>query len=789
MNYIRDLREITQHDVPLVGGKTASLGEMVGALTAQGVRVPGGFAITAPAYHYLLQYNKIEDKIAQLIATVNYADHASVAAVGAQIRALIVAGIWPEDLKQEVKAAYAQLSQEYQSANCSVAVRSSATAEDLPNASFAGQQETFLNVVGVAQLLDASQRCFASLFTDRAIMYRHEQGFAHEIIALSICVQKMVRSDLGASGVMFTLDTETGFPDVVAISAAYGLGEAVVQGMVNPDEFLVYKKESFPIIQKRLGSKEIKFIFAEKSTQTVPVPPAEQHKFALTDAQITELAQLALKIERHYARPMDIEWALDGVDGKLYIVQARPETVHGNRKEIKLTRYQLTGPQPKALVTGQSIGQKIASGRARVIKNKKDISDFAPGDILVTVMTDPDWVPFMKKAAGIITDVGGRTCHAAIVSRELGIPAIIGTGNGTQAITDGQIITLDASQGAVGFVYDGKKEFTMQSIDVAAPPKLPCDVLVNLADPESAFVASRLPVAGVGLARLEFIINNYIGVHPMAILDFEKVVDPQVRAAILERASAYPSLQDFFIDTLAQGVGMLAAAFYPRPIIVRHSDFKSNEYRDLLGGSYFEPEEENPMLGWRGAARYTTPSYEKAFALECAALKKVRETMGFDNVRLMVPFVRTVAEARATVEALASHGLVRGQHKLQLFMMVEIPSNVLLLEKFAEYFDGFSIGSNDLTQLTLGVDRDSGILHNLFDERDEAVKIFLLMAVEKARKANKYIGICGQAPSDYPELAQMLIDAGISSISLSIDAVLPFILRTSVQPVFPLEKR
>jgi pyruvate,water dikinase len=787
VNYIRDLSTLSQQDVALVGGKTASLGEMIGALTQEGVRVPGGFAITAPAYHYFLQHNQMEEKINALIATVDYNNHETLAKIGAQIRALIEQGSWPQDLQQEIVTAYEQLSTRYSTENCSVAVRSSATAEDLPNASFAGQQETWLNVVGANELLDACKRCFSSLFTDRAIMYRMEQGFAEEKIALSICVQKMVRSDLASSGVIFTLDVETGFQQVVSIAAAYGLGEAVVQGMVNPDEFLVYKKEPYPIIQKRLGSKTIKFVFGRKKfTETVPVPEADQHQFTLSDEQIGELAQLAIIIEKHYGRPMDIEWAQDGLDGKLYIVQARPETVYGTRKQLKLVRYQLKDAQPPTLLTGQSIGQKIATGTARVIKDKKDLVQIAPGDILVTVMTDPDWVPFMKKSAGIVTDIGGRTCHAAIVSRELGIPAVIGTGNATKIIADGQTISLDTSHGSTGYVYDGKVEFTVTTIDVAEKLKLPCDLMVNLADPESAFAASFLPVAGVGLARLEFIINNSIGVHPMAIMDIEKVTDAQVRAAIRERAAAYPSLQDFFIDTLACGVGMLAAAFYPRPVIVRLSDFKSNEYRDLLGGSYFEPEEENPMLGWRGAARYTTPSYEKAFALECAALKKVCsahgervESMGFDNIRIMVPFVRTLAEAQQTVAALAAHGLVRGQHGLQLFMMVEIPSNVLLLEKFAQYFDGFSIGSNDLTQLTLGVDRDSGLLHSLFDERDEAVKLFLLMAIEKARAAKKYIGICGQAPSDYPELADMLIKAGISSISLSIDAVLPFIERES----------
>lgn len=699
------------------------------------------------------------------------------------IRTKIEDAQFPEDLAQEIVQAYQQLSKKYKTQQTSVAVRSSATAEDLPTASFAGQQDTYLHIRGTDALLNACRKCFASLFTARAIVYRHEQKFDHLAVALSICVQQMVRADKGAAGVAFTLDTETGFKDIVAMTAAYGLGESVVQGVVNPDEYRVYKnklgQKQYPIIQKQLGSKQTKLVYDQRSKrlQTIAVPKKLQRQFALNDAQIEELADWCIMIENHYERPMDIEWALDGVDKKLYIVQARPETIYGTRKNFVFEQYHLTAQiKPHLLVQGMSVGQKIVTGRVRIVLDKKDIAQVREGDILVTQMTDPDWVPVMKRAAGIVTDLGGRTCHAAIVSRELGVPAIVGTNHATKILKNGQEITLDCSNGSVGFVYEDALSFKKEEISYGTLPHLPCKLYLNLADPEGAFSAAQLPVDGVGLARIEFIMNNFIGIHPQSIVDIGAIKNKKIIQKIKDRACAYKDVQAFFIETLAQGVSTIAAAFYPRPVIVRLSDFKSNEYRDLLGGEYFEPHEENPMLGWRGASRYTTSAYEAAFALECAALKKVRE-MGFKNMKIMVPFVRTVAEAEKTCKVLTQHGLERGKDGLELLMMVEIPSNVLLLEKFAHYFDGFSIGSNDLTQLTLGVDRDSGLLTHLFDERDEAVQLMLAMAIQKAHAAKKYIGICGQAPSDYPEIAEFLIARKIDSISLNKDAVMPFILR------------
>lgn len=784
MQYIKTFPQISQHDVASVGGKTASLGEMYNNLSSYGIRIPNGFAITAAAYRYLITENNLEQKIREQLACItDYENTTVLQTVSEQIRALIEHAVLPADLTQEIIIAYKQLSQEYRSKNIFVAVRSSATAEDLPNASFAGQQETYLYIQGDDALLQACKKCFASLFTARAIVYRHTQGFDHFDVALSICVQKMVRADKGASGVAFTLDTETGFPDVISITAAYGLGESVVQGIVNPDEYVLYKKtfsaDLYPVLQKRLGNKRTKLVYQArtKKLQTVSVPAKLQRMFVLTDAQLQQLAAWCVRIEQRYQKPMDIEWAIDGSDKHLYIVQARPETIHGRTKPTQLIRYQLQATEkPTVLLSGMSVGQKIVTGRVRSIKNKNDLSAFSAGEILVTQMTDPDWVPLMKRAAGIVTDLGGRTCHAAIVSRELDVPAVVGTNSATKLLKDGQEITLDCSSGSVGYVYNGALPFVTQKIDVAQVQQLPCHVMLNLADPEGAFSASLLPVAGVGLARLEFIINNYIGIHPVAAANIDAIKNTKVIKEIKERACAYENVQAFFVETLAQGVSMIAAAFYPRPVIVRLSDFKSNEYRNLLGGALFEPQEENPMLGWRGAARYTTASYEAAFALECAALKKVRDA-GFTNMKIMVPFVRTVAEAERTCAVLAEHGLERGKDGLELYMMVEIPSNVLLLEKFGNFFDGFSIGSNDLTQLTLGVDRDSGLLTHLFDERDEAVKLMLEMAIHKAHTLQKPIGICGQAPSDYPEIAEFLIAHKIDSISLNRDAVLPFVMR------------
>lgn len=784
MKYIKNLRDITKQDIATVGGKTASLGEMIHSLSASGIRIPDGFAITVDAYRYFLAHNALEQPMRDLMALIaDYVQFERVAEIGEKIRTLIEQGSWPDDLAQEITKAYADLSKIYHEHDTSVAVRSSATAEDLPQASFAGQQDTFLHVTGIQQLLDACKRCFASLFTDRAIVYRHEQHFDHFEVALAICVQHMVRSDEASAGVLFTLDTESGFRDVVSITAAYGVGESVVQGVVNPDEYLVYKKklkQQYPVLQKHLGNKQTKIVYdtSSASMRTVEVVSADQKKFVLSDDEILELTAWGILIEEHYHQPMDIEWAKDGVDGKLYVVQARPETVYGDRQQVALTRYYFSDDVQKNIITsGQSIGQKIASGRARVIKQQSDLKGFQKGDILVTTMTDPDWVPIMKLAAGIVTDLGGRTCHAAIVSRELGVPAVIGTNDATRAIQDGQTITIDCSQGSHGFVYDGMLPFHTHVMPIAQIPQSPCPVMVNLADPNAAFKTSLLPVAGVGLARLEFIINTFIGIHPMAAVAFNVITDPAVAQKIQDRVQPYQNVKEFFIEILAQGVSMIVAAFYPRPVIVRLSDFKSNEYRNLLGGEFFEPHEENPMLGWRGAVRYTTPSYEPAFALECAALKKVRD-MGFTNMKIMVPFVRTVAEAEKTCAVLASHGIQQSDG-MELFMMVEVPSNVLLLEKFAPLFDGFSIGSNDLTQLTLGVDRDSDLLKHLFDERDEAIQYLLKLAIQKAQQANKYISICGQAPSDYPEIAQFLIEQGIDALSLNSDAVLPFLMRYS----------
>jgi pyruvate,water dikinase len=665
-------------------------------------------------------------------------------------------------------------------------VRSSATAEDLPTASFAGQQETYLNVHDDEELLRACQKCFASLFTDRAIIYRIEKGFDHFKVALSIGVQKMIRSDLACSGVMFTLDPETGFKDVVTINASYGLGESIVQGLVTPDEYVVHKptfQAGFKsIIKKYVGAKQAKMIYTDSAEliKTVPVSSQQQHEFVLTDDEILELAQFSLIIEREYSAlkkswtPMDIEWAKDGIDGKLYIIQARPETVQARKDNNVLLQYRLKdlAHNAKPLVTGQSIGQKIATGAVRVIHNVTEIAQLQEGEILVTQMTDPDWVPAMRKAAGIITDHGGRTCHAAIVSRELGLAALVGAGNATELLQNEENVTLDCSRGAIGAVYKGILPFTTTKIKLSTLPKPCVPYMVNIADPDSAFECSFLPVAGVGLARVEFIISNTIKIHPMALIHPDKITDAATQKKIDELTEGYTDKKSFFVDSLSQGIGMIAAGFYPRPVIVRFSDFKTNEYRNLIGGIYFEPEEENPMLGFRGASRYYNERYKDAFALECAALKKARDVMGLTNIIIMVPFVRTTQEAQAVMREMKVHGLVRGKNNLKVYMMCELPANVVLMQKFSKYFDGFSIGSNDLTQFTLGVDRDSQMLADLFDERDEAVKEMLKLAIAGARKNKKSIGICGQAPSDYPELLPFLINCGISSISLNADSVI-----------------
>lgn len=796
MKYIKFFEDIRITDVAQVGGKNASLGEMISQLTPLGILVPSGFAITADAYwHYLNENNLVEKMRAIMNDLSDVHDVKMLHAAGSKIRKLIADGTMPDDLKQEIVAAYNHLSQQYGAKNkdIDVAVRSSATAEDLPTASFAGQQDTFLNVSGEKELIHACKLGMASLFNDRAIVYRVEQGFDHFKVALSLGVQKMVRSDTAVSGVAFSLDTESGFADVVMIEASYGLGESIVQGLVTPDEYMVYKQtltQGFAsIIKKMCGDKKTKIVYSknkDEKVKQVAVPEEQQHSFALTDEEILTLAQYVVAIENHYSElkkswsPMDIEWAKDGQDGKIYIVQARPETVHAGKKKVIFSQYTLDASAKKEpLVSGLSIGRKIVSGIARVIKSAKDIAHVQDGDIIVTEMTDPDWVPVMKRAAGIITDRGGRTCHAAIVSRELGIAAIVGTGDGTKKIKTGDGITIDCSSGADGAVYQEKINYSIKETPLTDIPASPVSVMLNIADPDSAFQTSFLPVNGVGLARLEFIISNVIKIHPMALLHSEKIIDKKIKTEIDSLTAAYSNASDFFVEQLACGIGMIAAAFYPRPVIVRLSDFKSNEYRNLLGGQYFEPIEENPMIGFRGASRYYHEQYREAFALECAAMLRVRKNMGLSNVKIMVPFVRTPEEAEKVIKEIESHGLVRGTDGLELVMMCEVPSNVILIEQFSNYFDGFSIGSNDLTQLVLGIDRDSTLVAPLFDERNEAVKKMMLMAIEGAHRAKKYIGICGQAPSDYPEIAEFLMKSGIDSLSLNADSVIPFLNRTT----------
>lgn len=790
MQFIKFFKDITREDVAQVGGKNAALGQMIRDLS-DNVRIPNGFAITVAAYRYFIES-------AGLGNTINV-----ISDSGASIRAAIIAAPFPQELKNEIEHAYKKLSQEYipldtaqgEQYGISVAVRSSATAEDSAEASFAGQQESYLHIAGIDELLVAIKKCMASLFTDRAIAYRKEKGFNIQDIAISIGVQKMVNSDAATSGVMFTLETESGHPGFITINASYGLGETIVGGTVNPDEFMVHKQKLRdgykPLVKKVCGDKQVKAVYdaTKKSVELVPVSEKQRHQFCLGDQQIFELAQYGLTIENYFSKeknnwtPMDIEWAQDSIDKNIYIVQARPETIHATKSKAKLEIYSLAlQEKQQAILTGLSIGRTIASGKVVVIDTPAQAGDFNAGDVLVTSMTDPDWVPIMSKASAIITDHGGRTCHAAIVARELGVPAIVGTQQGTQILKNGQLVTVDCSKGSQGFIYSGKLSFTVQEYTVDAK-KLPVELLVNIANPDRACEVSLLPISGAGLVRLEFIIAQRIGMHPMAVLFPEKVDDPAHPEHIkgfIKRAqevtATYGSLENFYGQVLSQEIGLIAAALYPRPVIVRLTDFKTNEYRDLLGGSVFELHEENPMLGFRGASRYGDPLYAPAFELECKALKAVRDVMGFDNVIIMVPFVRTVTEARATLQALAKNGLERGKGGLKIYLMVEIPANVILFEQFAEYFDGFSIGSNDLTQLTLGVDRDSGILHKLFNENDPAVKALIRLAIDKAHKAGKPISICGQAPSDYPEFAQWLIQERIDALSLNPDAILPFIV-------------
>jgi len=767
-------------DVEAVGGKNASLGEMISQLP-QGVRVPTGFATTAHAFREFLKADGLGDRIHAKLDALNTEDVRALAQVGAEIRAMVLAQPFPADLEQAIRDEFARLSAGNPQA--SFAVRSSATAEDLPDASFAGQQETFLNVVGIEEVLHKVKEVFASLYNDRAISYRVHKGFTHSEVALSAGVQRMVRSDLGAAGVMFTIDTESGFPDVVFITSSYGLGETVVQGAVNPDEFYVHKPMlkagKKAVVRRNLGSKLIQMVFATpeekaasgKLVKTVDVPTEQRNRYSLTDAEVEQLARYALVIEQHYGRPMDIEWGKDGIDGQLYILQARPETVKSQAGGTSELRYKLKG-QSAVLAEGRAIGQKIGTGPVRLVRHVGEMDRVQPGDILVTDMTDPNWEPVMKRAAAIVTNRGGRTCHAAIIARELGIPAVVGCGNATEVLKDGMLVTVSCAEGDTGRIYDGLLEMEVTEVQRGAMPEIPVKITMNIGNPQLAFDFAQLPNHGVGLARLEFIINNNIGVHPKAILEYPNV-DPDLKKAVESVARGHASPRAFYVDKVAEGVATIAAAFWPKPVIVRLSDFKSNEYRKLIGGSRYEPEEENPMLGFRGAARYLSEDFAEAFAMECEAMKRVRDEMGLTNVELMVPFVRTLGQARKVIDLLARHGLKRGENGLKIVMMCEVPSNAILAEQFLEYFDGFSIGSNDLTQLTLGLDRDSGmeLLAADFDERDPAVEAMVERAITACRKQNKYVGICGQGPSDHPDFAQWLVDKGITSLSLNPDSV------------------
>ena len=777
VEYVVSLDKLGNHDVERVGGKNASLGEMISNLAGAGVSVPGGFATTAQAYRDFIDANNLDARIHDLLDTLDIDDVNALAKAGTQIRQWILDGDFPAQLDADIRSAFAAMANGNE--NMAVAVRSSATAEDLPDASFAGQQETFLNIRGVDNVIRAAKEVFASLFNDRAISYRVHQGFDHRNVALSAGVQRMVRSETAAAGVMFSLDTESGFRDVVFITGAYGLGETVVQGAVNPDEFYVHKQTLAAgrpaILRRNLGSKALKMIYgadasAGKSVQTVDVAAADRMRFALTDEEVTNLAKQAVIIEQHYGCPMDIEWAKDGDDGKLYIVQARPETVKSRSNLNVMERY-LLKEQGNVLVEGRAIGQRIGAGPVRIINDVSEMDKVQPGDVLVSDMTDPDWEPVMKRASAIITNRGGRTCHAAIIARELGIPAVVGCGNATALLKDGQGVTVSCAEGDTGFVFDGELNFDIRTNSVEAMPDLPFKIMMNVGNPDRAFDFAQLPNAGVGLARLEFIINRMIGVHPKALLNFNSLPS-ELQESVEKRIAGYASPVDFYVDKLVEGVSTLAAAFWPKKVIVRLSDFKSNEYANLIGGKLYEPTEENPMLGFRGASRYISESFRDCFELECRAMKRVRDVMGLTNVELMVPFVRTVNEAAQVVSLLEEYGLKRGENGLRLIMMCELPSNALLADEFLEHFDGFSIGSNDMTQLTLGLDRDSGVIAHLFDERDPAVKKLLSMAIQACIKANKYIGICGQGPSDHPDLARWLMEQGIESVSLNPDSVL-----------------
>ncbi|KES09403.1 Phosphoenolpyruvate synthase/pyruvate phosphate dikinase [Snodgrassella alvi SCGC AB-598-O02] len=768
-------------DVESVGGKNASLGEMISQLSEKGVRVPGGFATTAEAYRKFLAYEGLNERINNELNALDVDNVAELARVGKQIRQWIMETPFPPELEADIQAAWEKMIADAGTDQISVAVRSSATAEDLPDASFAGQQETFLNICGLENVKEAMHHVFASLYNDRAISYRVHKNFTHEAVALSAGVQRMGRSDEGASGVMFTMDTESGFDQVVFITSSYGLGETVVQGAVNPDEFYVHKptlRAGRPaILRKTMGSKLIKMVFTDaaqagKSVQTVDVDVAERKKFSISEAEVTELAGYALIIEEHYGRPMDIEWGRDGIDGKLYILQARPETVKSQEKASRVLRRYKINEKSKVLVEGRAIGQKVGQGKIRLVKTVDEMHKVLPGDVLVTDMTDPDWEPVMKRASAIITNRGGRTCHAAIIARELGIPAVVGTGNATSILQDEHDVTVSCAEGDTGYVYDGLLNVEVTEIPLDNMPEAPAKIMMNVGNPELAFSFTNLPGYGIGLARMEFIINRQIGIHPRALLEFDQQ-DEEMKAEITDRMAGYASPVSFYVDKIAEGVATLAASVYPKKVIVRMSDFKSNEYANLLGGNKYEPHEENPMLGFRGAARYVSKEFKDCFALECQALKYVRDEMGLTNVEIMIPFVRTLKEAEAVVRALKENGLERGKNGLRLIMMCELPTNAVLAEQFLKYFDGFSIGSNDMTQLTLGVDRDSGgPIASTFDERDPAVKVMFSLAIKACRKLDKYIGICGQGPSDHADFAKWLIEEGIETISLNPDTVI-----------------
>lgn len=775
--HVIGLEKLGKHDVELVGGKNSSLGEMISHLSNAGVSVPGGFATTASAYREFLEQSGLNAKIQAALEDLDVDNIQALTTTGAQIRQWIIETPLTAQLEKEVREAFTALSSG--NPDIAVAVRSSATAEDLPDASFAGQQETFLNIRGIDNILIAIKEVFASLFNDRAISYRVHQGFDHKLVALSAGIQRMVRSETGAAGVMFTLDTESGFRDVVFITSSYGLGEMVVQGAVNPDEFYLskplLKNEKHAVVRRNLGSKHQKMVYSDdasagKSVSIIEVEKQDRLEFSLNDQELHELAKQAMIIEQHYGAPMDIEWAKDGDDGRLYIVQARPETVKSRQHVGTMERY-LLKEKSNVLAEGRSIGQRIGAGRVRIVTSIDEMDKVQDGDVLVSDMTDPDWEPVMKRAAAIVTNRGGRTCHAAIIARELGVPAIVGCGNATELLTEGQEVTVSCAEGDTGFIYEGLLNFEIQRNSIESMPELPFKVMMNVGNPDRAFDFAQIPNAGIGLARLEFIINRMIGVHPKALLNIDSL-PRETRAAVNARTAGYASAIDFYVEKLVEGISTLASAFADKPVIVRMSDFKSNEYANLIGGKLYEPEEENPMLGFRGASRYISENFRDCFELECRALKKARNEMGLTNIQIMIPFVRTVAEAKRVIELLSENGLNRGENGLKVIMMCELPTNALLAEQFLEHFDGFSIGSNDLTQLTLGLDRDSGIVSKTFDERDDAVKILLSMAISACRKANKYVGICGQGPSDHPDLALWLMEQGIESVSLNPDSVL-----------------